>query len=450
MEDSVLFMLLLQAALIACNAIFACAEIAVISLSDSRLAKLASEGDKRAVRLSRLTEQPARFLATIQVAITLSGFLGSAFAAENFSDELVALIQSFGVRIPAATLDAIAVVLITLVLSYVTLIFGELVPKRVAMQKAEALALGMSGLISLIAKLFAPIVWLLTNSTNAILRLLGIDPNADEEDVSEESIRMMVDAGSEKGAIDNEEKEFIQNVFEFDDLTASDIATHRTDVEFLWMDETMEEWKETIYKSRHSLFPICEETADKVVGILNAKDYFRIEDKSRENVMKKAVKPAYFVPDSVKADVLFRNMKRNRSSFAVVLDEYGGMTGIVTMNDLLEQLVGELSDDALLGPEPAAVEKLDVNTWKVSGSASLEEVSEALEMPLESDEYDTFNGLVFEALGSVPQDGTQTEVETAGLSIKVMEIREHQVVTALVSKLEKARTDSDEAETSRE
>lgn len=207
MEDSVLFMLLLQAALIACNAIFACAEIAVISLSDSRLAKLASEGDKRAVRLSRLTEQPARFLATIQVAITLSGFLGSAFAAENFSDELVALIQSFGVRIPAATLDAIAVVLITLVLSYVTLIFGELVPKRVAMQKAEALALGMSGLISLIAKLFAPIVWLLTNSTNAILRLLGIDPNADEEDVSEESIRMMVDAGSEKGAIDSEEKE---------------------------------------------------------------------------------------------------------------------------------------------------------------------------------------------------------------------------------------------------
>lgn len=166
--------------------------------------------------------------------------------------------------------------------------------------------------------------------------------------------------------------------------------------------------------------------------------------------MKKAVKPAYFVPDSVKADVLFRNMKRNRSSFAVVLDEYGGMTGIVTMNDLLEQLVGELSDDALLGPEPVAVEKLDVNTWKVHGSASLEEVSEALEMPLESDEYDTFNGLVFEALGSVPQDGTQTEVETAGLSIKVMEIREHQVVTALVSKLEKARTDSDEAETSKE
>ncbi|MEG0649514.1 MAG: hemolysin family protein [Oscillospiraceae bacterium] len=344
MEGSTVFMILLQVFLIALNAVFACAEIAVISMNDNRLAKLAAEGDKRAIRLARLTSQPARFLATIQVAITLSGFLGSAFAAENFSDGLVSWLISLGVAVPAATLDAIAVVVITLVLSYFTLIFGELVPKRVAMHKAEALALGMSALITGIAKLFAPIVWFLTISTNAILRLMGIDPSAEDDEVSEEEIRMMVDVGSENGAIDYEEKQFIQNVFEFDDLTVGDIATHRTELSLLWLEENMEDWKATIHNSRHTLYPVCNESADDIVGILNAKDYFRLDDKSRDNVMQHAVKPAYFVPKSVKADVLFRNMKHSHNSLAVVLDEYGGVIGIVTLNDLVEQLVGDLGD----------------------------------------------------------------------------------------------------------
>ncbi|MEG0306086.1 MAG: hemolysin family protein [Oscillospiraceae bacterium] len=344
MEGSTVFMILLQVFLIALNAVFACAEIAVISMNDNRLAKLAAEGDKRAIRLARLTSQPARFLATIQVAITLSGFLGSAFAAENFSDGLVSWLIGLGVAVPAATLDAIAVVVITLVLSYFTLIFGELVPKRVAMHKAEALALGMSALITGIAKLFAPIVWFLTISTNAILRLMGIDPSAEDDEVSEEEIRMMVDVGSENGAIDYEEKQFIQNVFEFDDLTVGDIATHRTELSLLWLEENMEDWKATIHNSRHTLYPVCNESADDIVGILNAKDYFRLDDKSRDNVMQHAVKPAYFVPKSVKADVLFRNMKHSHNSLAVVLDEYGGVIGIVTLNDLVEQLVGDLGD----------------------------------------------------------------------------------------------------------
>lgn len=280
MEGSILFMIFLQVFLIALNAVFACAEIAVISMNDGKLAKLVAEGDRRALRLARLTSQPARFLATIQVAITLSGFLGSAFAAENFSDGLVVWLKGLGVSAPAATLDAAAVVFITLVLSYFTLVFGELVPKRVAMRKAEALALGMSALISGIATLFAPIVWVLTASTNGILRLLGIDPDADDEQVSEEEIRMMVDVGSEKGAIDREEQQFIQNVFEFDDLTAGDIATHRTDIDMLWLDESMEAWKATIHSSRHTLYPVCDETADNIVGILNAKDFFALKTRA--------------------------------------------------------------------------------------------------------------------------------------------------------------------------
>lgn len=430
MESSIVFMILLQIILIACNAVFACAEIAVISMKDTKIAKMVAEGDKRAMRLATLTSQPARFLATIQVAITLSGFLGSAFAAENFSGVIVDWLIGLGVPISAEVLDSIAVVFITIVLSYFTLVFGELVPKQVAMRKAEPLALAMSGLISTIAKVFAPLVSFLTISTNGILRLMGIDPNAEDDEVSEEEIRMMVDVGSEKGTIDHEEREFIQNVFEFDDLTADDLLTHRTDVNMLDMEDSMEVWKETIYNSRHTLYPVCDGSADKIVGILNAKDYFRLEDKSRENVMENAVSPAYFVPDTVKADVLFRNMKKSRHALAVVLDEYGGMTGIVTINDLVEQLVGDLGDDEL--EEETLIEKMGEGTWRVHGSTPLDELSEALGIVLPTEDYDTLNGLIFNALGSIPEDGTDIEVEVAGLKVKVTDMKEHQVETAIV------------------
>lgn len=432
MENSILLMMLLQVFLILLNAVFASAEIAVISINDAKLARMAAEGDKRAVRLARLTSQPARFLATIQVAITLSGFLGSAFAAENFSDGLVNWLVGLGVGVPVATLDAIAVVIITLILSYFTLIFGELVPKRVAMRKAESLALAISGLISAIARLFAPIVWFLTASTNTVLRLLGIDPNAEEETVSEEEIRMMVDVGTQKGTIDQEEKRLIQNVFEFDDLTAGEIATHRTDLTIVWLEESMEEWDATIHNTRHTRYPVCGESADDVVGILNAKDYFRLTNRSREVVMKQAVEPPYFVPDSVKADVLFRNMRGNCHPLAVVLDEYGGMTGIVTINDLVEQLVGNLVEEDICQNTTPLIEAMDSGVWKIRGEAPLEEVAQTLGITLPCEDFDTFNGLIFGAMATIPEDGSTIEVETAGLVIRVTEIRNHQAESALV------------------
>lgn len=342
---SIVWMLLLQLVLIGLNAVFACTEIAVLSVKTLRIEKLSAEGSKAAKRLARLTAQPEKFLATIQVAITLSGFLGSAFAAENFSDPLVDWLVGLGVAIPRATLETIAVIVITLILSYFTLVFGELVPKRIAMKKAEAFALGISGTISGISKLFAPIVWLLSVSTNAVLRLLGIDPNEAEEPVSEADIRMMVDAGEAAGGIDTEERDFIRNVFAFDDLTAADILTHRTEVDMLYVDEALEKWADIIHDTRHTRYPVCDGTADNVVGVLDARDWFRLDDKSRESAMEKAVRPACFVPKGVKADVLFRRMRATRCGMAVVLDEYGGMVGIVTINDLLEQLVGELDED---------------------------------------------------------------------------------------------------------
>ncbi|MEG0824551.1 MAG: hemolysin family protein [Oscillospiraceae bacterium] len=432
MNDPILWQILLQILLIALNAVFACAEIAVISMNDNKLAQMAAQGDKRAVRLARLTSQPARFLATIQVAITLSGFLGSAFAADNFSDKLVQWLLSLGVTVPLATLDTAAVIVITLILSYFTLVFGELVPKRIAMKKAEALALGMSGLITAISKLFAPLVWLLTASTNGMLRLCGIDPNAEDEAVSEEEIRMMVDVGNQKGVIDTVEREMIQNVFEFDGLTVGEFVTHRTELALLWMDETAEEWEKTIHESRHTLYPICDESIDNVVGILNIKDYFRLTDKARETVLREAVKPAHFIPESVRADVLFAQMKNSHNHFAVVLDEYGGMLGIVTMNDLLEQLVGDL-DDMEDANAHSDLEQIDGQTWRIWGGVALDAVAETLHIPLPTDDYDTFGGWVLGQYGFIPEDGTAFELDAGSLHIVVTKMKEHRIEEAILS-----------------
>ena len=425
---------ILQIILIALNAVFASAEIAVISMSDAKLERMADKGDRRAKKLVELTAQPARFLATIQVAITLSGFLGSAFAAENFSGVLVDWLLGMGVPLSEKVLDSMAVVLITIILSYFTLVFGELVPKQVAMRKAEPLALGMSGLISGIAKVFAPIVSFLTVSTNAVLRLLDIDPNAEDDEVSEEEIRMMVDVGSEKGTIDHQEREFIQNVFEFDDISAEDIVTRRQDVDILDIEDSMEVWKEIIFGTGHTLYPVCEGSVDKVIGILNAKKYFRLEDRSRESVLEHAVGQAYFVPDKVKADTLFRNMKKDRQTMAVVLDEYGGMTGIITMNDLVEQLVGDLGYDEEEEEEPLIV-KLNDNAWRVHGSVLLEEMAEEIGVVLPCEDYDTFNGLVFHELESIPEDGSDAEFDVAGLHVKIARVQNHLVEAALVTKI---------------
>lgn len=335
--------LILQVVLIALNAIFACAEIAVISAKDAKIAALAQEGNRRAIRLERLTSQPARFLATIQVAITLAGFLGSAFAADNFSEALVDWMISLGVKLSPQVLDTIAVVLITLILSYFTLIFGELVPKRLAMKNAEKLALAVSGLVTVISVVFKPIVSLLTASTNGMLRLLRLDPDSEEDVYSEEEIRMMATAGSQQGTIGEEENEFIQNLFEFDDQRAEEFATHRTKMSVLWADGSTDDWEREIFSSRHSLYPVCRDTTDKVVGILDIKDYFALPERSAEAAMSQAVKEPYFVPDSIKADVLFKRMRDERIRIAVVLDEYGGVTGIVTLSDILELLVGDLN-----------------------------------------------------------------------------------------------------------
>jgi len=432
-EGSIWGPLILQVILIIINAVFASAEIAVISMNDNRMAKMAIGGDKRAIRLSKLTLQPSYFLSIIQVGITLAGFFASAFAADNFSIKMTNLLLKTGLDFPVSTFKTISVIIITLILSYFTLVFGELVPKRVGMKNAERLALYMSGFLYFISKLFMPVIWLLTASTNGVLRLLGIDPNSVDEQVTEEDIRMMVDVGSEKGSINLSEKEMIQNVFEFDNKTAEEVMTHRTAVDILWLDETDDDWAQKTLKSRHSRYPVCDGSADNIIGVLNVKDYFRLKDKSRENVMKKVIKSAYYVPETVRTDVLFQNMKKTRNHYAVVFDEYGGMSGVITMNDLLEQIVGNFEDDYLT-PVPPSIEKIDEETWKIKGSAYLGDVSKQLGIRLPDEDFETFGGLVFGVLGIIPQDGSTMELDEYGLKIKVTEIKGRRLESAIVYK----------------
>jgi putative hemolysin len=426
LDDPLPSQLFLQFVLILLNAFFACAEIAVISLNDAKVKRDAEAGDKRAMVLVKLTSQPARFLATIQVGITFAGFLGSAFAAENFSDRFVRWLVGLGVAIPEPTLDAISVVAITLLLSYFTLVLGELVPKRIAMQKAEAIAKAAGRVIYFLSKVTAPVVWLLTISTNGLLRLLRINPNAQEANVTEEEIRIMVDLGEEKGAIAPEEGVMIDNVLELSNKMAVEIMTHRTDLTVLWLEDTPEAWEEVICNSNYSRYPVCDESMDDIVGILHVRDYFCNKRKAQPAAVKDVLNPAFFVPETVNADVLFREMKQRKTHIAVVVDEYGGTSGVITLEDLLEQIVGEIEDEHDENEDPD-IQTLEPNRWRVRGSIDISTLSDELCVTFPEGDYDTLGGLIFAQMNSIPEDGAHPEVDIAALHMRVEEILDHRI-----------------------
>ncbi len=436
--DDPLIPILVLTVLILINAFFAAAEIAVISLSETKLRKQAEEGDKPAAKLLALMQKPDNFLSAIQIAITLAGFLSSAFAADSFSDPLVHwLTEDLGFRaIPSATLNTMMVVLITIILSYFSLVLGELVPKRIAMKKTEAVARLAVGPVTAVATVFRPIIWFLSVSTNGVLRLLHIDPKADEEAVSEDEIRMMVDLGEERGAIESSEKELIENIFEFNNTTAEDVMVHRTDMVLIWAEDPADEILRTIRESGMSRFPVYEEDADDIVGILSTREYLLNTQQPHPKALRELLRPAYFVPESVRTDVLFRDMQSKKVHMAIVVDEYGGTSGLVTMEDLLEEIVGNIYDE--FDPqEEKDIEQLEENLWRISGSCPLELVSETLQVDFPSDEeYDTLGGLIFAQLSVIPQDGSLVEVDTCGLHIKVQELTDRRVEWALVSKQE--------------
>jgi len=437
--------LLLQLALILINGWFAATEVAILSLNELKLRTEVEEGDKVAAKLLKLSESPNQFLSTIQVCITLAGFLGAAFAAQAFSDPLTQLIQDSGAKIEPKLLETLCVVGITLVLSFFTLVLGELTPKRIAMHYPDKMARMGVRVITFCAALFKPVVWLLSVSTNGLLRLLGIDPNAEEEEVTEEDIRALVDMGEESGAIEEAEKEMIENIFEFNNLTAENVMTHRTDVTAIWVDEEWDVILQTIRETGLSRFPVYNEDMDDIIGTLNTRVFLLNMQTEKPRTLREMIREAYFVPSTVQADQLFRNMQMKKIHMAIVVDEYGGMSGIVTMEDLLEEIVGNIYDEFDPQAEAEFVRVSD-DTWRISGQAALEDVADALgvELPLDED-YDTLGGLIFSQFTLIPEDGSHPEVDCHGLHIVVEKIEDHRVEKALVTKLpEETEAETDE------
>ena len=430
--DSIPQQLLLQVILILINAFFAMTEIAVISLNAGKLRMLAEEGDKTAPRLLKLVEDSSGFLSTIQIAITLSGFLGAAFAGDAFAAYLTDWLLDLGVGIPASVLNPLSLVAVTIILSYFTLVFGELVPKRIAMQKPMQVARLSCRVVSAIAAVARPVVWLLSASTNAMLRLLRLSTQPQEETVTEEEIRMMVDLGQARGTIEREEGEWIDNVFDFGESMAKDLMTHAGDVTAFPVTAEDQEIFQAIRKTGLSRYPVYDGDLNHVLGILNARVFLLDRAGDRPRPLRELLQTAYFVPDTLNAAALLRDMQSRKVHIAVVIDEYGDTAGIITMEDLLEEIVGSIYDE--FDPaEPVEIEAVSPGVWKVSGGADIEEVAEALDVDLPEDrEFDTLGGLVFSQLHTIPRNGPVPDVEAYGLHVHVDQVEGFRIVSATV------------------
>ncbi len=428
--------------LIFVNSVFAGAEIAVLSMNEPKIRELAETGDHRAQILMRITEQPAHFMTAIRVTVTVAGFLQSAFAAEYFAQPLAEVILKADADIPQNVLKIVCMIIVTILLSYVSLLFGELVPRRLGMKNADDLSLRLAGLLRIVLIVMWPMTALLTATAGGILHLMGIKPEEKEEQETEEEIRLLLTEGNEQGSIQLEESEMIQNVFDLDDTTADEICTHRRDVVVLYMEDSDEKWEKVIRENRHTFYPVCGEDEDDIVYILDTRDYFRMDTRNRESVLLDACYPPFFVPESMRANLIFREMREKRDYFAAVLDEYGCFVGIVTLHDLVEALVGDIDDRTDL-PKPDDIEKIGEHIWRVQGGAILDDVAEAMDIELPVEKYDTFSGFVCGVLERVPEDGEQFRCHWKNLEIVVNQVRNHIVIEGTIH-VQPPRTDEED------
>ncbi len=435
--------LLLLVILILANAFFAAAEIAFISLNDAKIDLQAKEGNKKAKKIKSMLENPSKFLATIQIGITLAGFLSSAFASEAFASELAPILHKLVPVLSLGVWNSISIILITIVLSYFTLIFGELVPKRIAMKNSEKIAFGTIGIIKAISIATAPFVKFLTFSTNIVSKIFGVSAN-DEETVTEEEIRMMVDVGEEKGAIDKEEREMINNVFEFNDKTVSEIMIPRTQIYAVDMNLSISKVVEEITEDdefRYSRIPVYDETIDEIKGVVYIKDIL-LSTKNKNVKIKNLIKEAYFVPETKPLNELFEELRKNRKQIAIVVDEYGGTAGIVTMEDILEEIVGEIYDEYDIVQK--LYEKIDENTFIFNGSVSVSEVEKILDVDIPEGDYDTISGYLIEELGKIPDENEKPVIETEKVIYKIEKVKDKRITKIKACKVQPVEINEEE------
>lgn len=412
--------------LILLNAFFAMAEIAFVSLNDAKIDLLAKSGDKKAQKIKKLLDVPSKFLATIQIGVTLAGFLSSAFAAESFADDLAPLLTP----LLGSSAKNIAIILVTILLSFFTLIFGELVPKRIGMKNHEKIAFATVGIIRAISIILAPFVKILTFTTNAVSKLFGVT-ESDEEIVTEEEIRMMVDAGEEKGAIEEEEKEMINNVFEFNDISVSAIMTPRNDIFALDLNITVSELFDELENDRtYSRIPVYDEDPDDIKGILYVKD---VLNKPKDTKIADLIREPFYVPETMKINELFNELKLQKIQIAIVVDEYGGTAGLVTMEDVLEEIVGDIFDE--YDEIENLYEAIDENTYIFDAGITIYDLSKVLDIDIEEGDYDTLSGYFLELLGRMPKENEHPTVTTDKLEMTVEEFKDNRILTVKIHKL---------------
>lgn len=428
MDDpgSLILKLVLLFVLILVNAFFAMSELAIISLNDNKIEKMAEDGNKKAKKIVKLTENSSRFLSMIQIGVTLAGFLTSASASTTFAEMLTAKVMGVWPMLPQNIINGVSVVLITIITSYFSLVLGELVPKKIAMQASEKISFKIVGILLFFSKIFSPLVKVLALSTNAVVRLLGFNPHADEETVTEEEIRMMVDVGGEKGVIEDVQKEMINNIFEFDDLDAGDTMTHRTDMVAVEVNDPLQEVIDVSVENGYSRIPVYEDDQDNIIGIVYIKDLLeyvgkKLPDKTLRDIMRKPL----YVPESKVCGDLFKEMTEKRTQMAVVVDEYGGTAGIVTLEDIIEAIVGNIQDE--YDDEDEEISKIDETTFTIDGVTNLEEVEELTGVEMPEGSYDTLAGFIIKNLGFLPQEGEVYEVIYENLKFTVLEVDERRI-----------------------
>ncbi|MFR8234215.1 MAG: hemolysin family protein [Clostridia bacterium] len=412
--------------LILINAYFAASEIAFISLNDAKIEKQAKEGNKKAKQIEKMLKTPSKFLATIQIGITLAGFLSSAFASETFADKIAPYLYNIIPAISLGVWKSLAIIFITIILSFFTLVFGELVPKRLAMKHYEKISFATIGVIRTISILTAPFVKLLTSVTNGISKIFGVGEN-EEETVTEEEIKMMLDQGEESGTIKEDEKELINNVFEFNDITVSEIMRHRKDIFAVDINISTEELLEELSKEeyRYSRIPVYDETIDEIKGVLYVKDILKNINKKTFKV-KNVIKDAYFISQNRLINEVFKELQKNKKQLAIILDEYGGTAGIVTMEDILEELVGDIYDE--YDKEESEYEKIDENTYILSGSMPIFDVNKLLEADIPEGEFDTISGFLQDKLGRIPEDKEKPIIETEKVTYKIEKSEDKRII----------------------
>ncbi len=418
--------LVVLAILILLNAYFAASEIAFISLNDAKIEKQSKEGNKKAKQIEKMLKEPSKFLATIQIGITLAGFLSSAFASDTFADMLAPALYNLVPYISLGVWKSISIILITIILSFFTLVFGELVPKRLAMKHYEKISFATIGVIRGISIITSPFVKLLTNVTNGISKIFGVGEN-EEETVTEEEIKMMVDQGEEKGTIKEEEKELINNVFEFNDITVSEIMTHRKDIFAVDINISNEELLRELSREeyRYSRIPVYDETIDEVKGILYVKDVLKNINKKNFKVTN-VVKEAYFISQNRLINEVFKELQKNKMQIAIIVDEYGGTAGLITMEDILEELVGDIYDE--YDKVENEYEKIDENTYMLSGSLPIYDVNKLLDSEIPEGDYDTLSGYLQEELGRIPEDEEKPVIETEKVTYKIEEYEDKRII----------------------